>query len=362
MSTRLSQSHGFVWPDGLPSCIVCGRMPNDPIHVTPARRLGSSLFPVTRVIAQRSEPGRHNPLRPHAYEMVGGTSMRIPCVICHEEIGAAGHLVGAPAGALRPRAMVLPEPPTLAAAEEPSVLVAGEGKLVLATRSAGVVDVDSELAEHFGREMAATGPHLWVSGRYVGADERNSNGAFWSTADLQMGEPTVAHGPVNWLHEERHVIGAIAGSRFVGREMAADGIGPHIVALGAVWPWLYPGEANLIRQASEAGSLWFSMECVSKEVACIEESCGRVLPYAQYSTEKASRCEHMATGRRFVDPIFEGVGIIVPPVRPGWADAHARVTMAQADEFVEREAASFSGMADEDAAAVASRLLESALA
>jgi hypothetical protein len=285
MSTRLNPSHGFVWPEGLPPCIVCGRSANDPIHITPARRLGSSLFPVTRVVAARSEPGRHDQLRPHAYEMVGGTSQRIPCAYCREPIGASGHIVGAPAGALRPTSMALPEPPTLAAAEDPPVLtLVTEDKLVLATRTAGVVDgLDgSEFAEHFRREMSATGPHLWVSGRYVGAEKANSNGAYWSTSDLQSGEASVAHGPVNWLHEERHVIGAIAGSRFVDREVAdAAGLNPHIVALAAVWPWLYPGEARLIEQASEAGSLWFSMECVSREVACIDESCGKSLPYRE---------------------------------------------------------------------------------
>lgn len=359
MSTRLAQSHGFVWPDGLPPCVVCRRSANDSLHVTPARKLGTTLFPITRVVAQRSEPGSHAPQRPHAYEMRSGTSVRdrIRCQVCGEPLAASGHLVGAPAGALRPRSIVLPEPPTLAAAEPP-VVVERADRLVLATRVAGVVDVAEELAEHFGREVAGTGPHLWVSGRYVGADAPNGNGAYWTSGDLEVGQPTVAHGPVNWLHEERHVIGAIAGSRLVSREMAADGIGTHIVALGAVWPWLYPEEAKLIQQASDAGSLWFSMECISKEVACLDDSCGRTLSYREYQTEKASRCEHMPTGRRFVDPVFEGVGIIVPPVQPGWANASARVTVAQADELVERQAASFAGIPDEEAAAVASRLLE----
>lgn len=364
MATRLTQSHGFVWPEGMPPCALCQREANDSIHVTPSRHLGSTLFPLPpRILAlQRSEPGSHNPQRPHAYQMRGGATTNVLCATCGNPMGFSGHLVGAPAGALGPRALSLPEPPTLAAAEAPPVVIEGEERFILATKAAGTVELAEELAEHFGREVAGTGPHLWVAGRYVGADEPNGNGAYWSTADLQMGQPTVAHGPVNWLHEEHHIIGAIAGSRFVDREVAAEqGRNPHIVALAAVWPWVYPQESALIQQASEAQSLWFSMECVSREVACIDDSCGKTLPYREYIREKASRCEHMASGRRFVDPVFEGVGIIVPPVRPGWVGAEARVSIQQADDLVERQAASFTGMADGEAAALASQLLGRAL-
>lgn len=357
------ESHGFVWPDGLPSCALCGRMPNDPVHVTPGRATrGLFAGATTRVMAlEASQPGRHVPTRAHTYALAGAPVDRIPCAYCRGTLGDSNHLVGAPAGMRGPQAlMAIPEPPTLAH-EDPPVIVQGERHLVLATKAASVVSVGDDLAEHFREIARGTGPHLWIAGRYVGADEPNRNGAFWSSADLEMGEPTVANGPVNWLHEERHIIGAIAGSKLVSREAAAaSGLGQHIVALGAVWPWLYPEEAKLIEQASEAGSLWFSMECVSKEVACIDDSCGKTMPYREYMTEKASRCEHMPTGRRFVDPIFEGVGIIVPPVRPGWADSDARVTMAQAEGLVERQAASFTGLSDEDSVAVASRLLDSA--
>lgn len=357
------ESHGFVWPDGLPSCVLCSRMPNDPIHVTPGRAtrglFGSAQ---TRVMAvSSSSPGRLVPTQAHTYALAGAPVDRIPCAYCRGTLGDSNHLVGAPAGMRgRRTAVAIPEPPTLAH-EDPPVIVQGERRLVLATKAASVVNVDDVLAEHFREVARGPSPHLWVAGRYVGADEPNRNGAFWSSADLEMGEPTVANGPVNWLHEERHIIGAIAGSKLVSREAASEsGLGQHIVALSAVWPWLYPDESNLIRQASEAGSLWFSMECVSREVACIDESCGKALTYREYMTEKASRCEHMATGRRFVDPVFEGVGIIVPPVRPGWADSDARVTMEQAEGLVERQAASFAGLSDEDSAAVASRILGSA--
>lgn len=354
--------HGFVWPDGLPSCTVCDRMANDPIHVTPSR---ASVMPWgnTRLLARaEGNPGGPKPTAPHAYTTRGGVTSLVPCVACQEKLGSSVHLVGAPAGMVAPRATVIPEPPTLAG--EAPVVVEGRNRFVLATKAAGVVDVAEELWQNVRQVSAANSPHLWISGRYVGADEPNRNAAYWSTGDLEMGEPTVAHGPVNWLHEERHVIGAIAGSRMVHREVAAEGDpGNHIVALGAVWPWIYPDEARVIAQASEAGSLWFSMECISREVSCLgADDCQHTMSYRDYMLDQDSRCEHMKDGgtRRLIDPIFQGVGIIVPPVRPGWALADARVTAAESEQLVERQAAAFVGTADEDAVVVASHLLASA--
>lgn len=363
MAPRITQGHGFVWPDGLPNCIQCGRMPNDRIHVTPSPARTTYPF---RAVAAAADPGSRLPVQPHAYRLAAASIIdSVLCQYCGQPLKSSVHLIGAPAGVLvqgRRGAGVFPEPPTLASAEERTVVVEGD-RLVLATRVASVVDPTAEL-EALGREMASTdSPHLWISGRYVGADAPNRNAAYWSSGDLEMGQPTVAHGPVNWLHEERHVIGAIAASRLVAREAADDqGLGTHIAALGAVWPWLYPDEANLIRQASDAGSLWFSMECISREVACLAEGCGNAPAYRPYMLEReTARCEHMKAGgpRRFVDPVFQGVGIIVPPVRPGWALADARVTAAESEQLVERQAAAFEGLQDEEAAVVASRILDS---
>jgi hypothetical protein len=47
---------------------------------------------------------------------------------------------------------------------------------------------------------------------------------------------------------------------------------------------------------------------------------------AQNKTEKA--CEHVkehSSVRRFVDPIFQGAAIIVPPTKPGWTNADLSV-------------------------------------
>jgi hypothetical protein len=63
-------------------------------------------------------------------------------------------------------------------------------------------ELPAELAERW--EKASTGNPfmMWLQGRFVEAEKANRNGAFWSTEDLQFGEMSVKHGPLNWLHEE----------------------------------------------------------------------------------------------------------------------------------------------------------------
>lgn len=196
-------------------------------------------------------------------------------------------------------------------------------------------------------------PHiLWMQGRFVGAEKPNRNGAFWSTSDLELGKPTVALGPLNWLHEERHIVGVIADAKFVPSptqaaaetsaetdvvEKAAVTGDPHITALSAVWRWIYPQEAGVVQMASDAGVLAYSMECVAEAVQCVGDAgCGAQVPYMAYAQGQA--CEHLkerASVRRLVNPTFLGGAVIVPPTRPGWADADAAV-MSEAAAVAEK--------------------------
>jgi 2'-5' RNA ligase len=187
---------------------------------------------------------------------------------------------------------------------------------------------------------------LWMHGRFVGAETPNRNGALWSAGDLEMAKGTVVNGPLNWLHDARHVIGTLAKADYVdpsktGRIDAATGgplrvLDPHITATAAIWKWIYPDEAYVIQQASEQQMLWYSMECISKEVSCVGEGgCGNTTTYSAYMAGAA--CEHVrqrASVRRFVSPVFLGGAVIVPPTRPGWAEADARV-MSTANSLAE---------------------------
>lgn len=195
-------------------------------------------------------------------------------------------------------------------------------------------------AEHVGAN-----PHfLWMEGAFVGAEEPNRNNAFWSTADLQFGEFTVKNGPLNWLHEARHVIGSITDGRLVlPAEASAAGVRsgaalvPHIRATAAVWKWIYQEEAEVIEFAAEVGKLYYSMECISKSIKCAgDNGCGESFDYLKAMHGQA--CEHIvnrSSMRHLVQPTFLGGAILVPPVRPGWA--HADVTMLkQAAKFAEK--------------------------
>lgn len=347
--------HGFVWPDGMPACGMCGSAADNPIHVTPAA--SDPRFRPVILASVKDLTGM--PRQAHPYVMAGGTTAGAVCVACRQGMDSPLHPVGMPAG--RQAANAVPEN-----GRRQTAFVGEIGdRLVLATRSTDATALSPAIERMVRERSASETANMWVVGRYVEADAPNRNAAYWSTEDLEIGQPSVANGPINWLHEERHIIGAIAASELVhvDREAAAtDGIGNHIVALGAVWPFVYPSEARMIADASGAGNLWFSMECISRSVACLAEGCGVDMPYGDYMRQKASRCQHMKDGapRRFVDPVFEGAGIIVPPVRPGWAKADARVLMPQAAALAERQAAAFDGMSTIDAETVVAQLISAA--
>lgn len=180
----------------------------------------------------------------------------------------------------------------------------------------------------------------YLRGRYVEADTPNQNGALWTTEDLQMGAPTVAGGPLNWLHQDHKIIGTLVdGTLQAGREAAAGepAIGNHIVSNAVLWSFLFPNEALSVQKAAQNGEAYFSMECLSKEVACVDTpgrpGCGESFGYAEYNAGNV--CSHLrekSSVRRFVDPYFLGAAVIVPPVKPGWANANLS-TLSKADEL-----------------------------
>lgn len=271
-------------------------------------------------------------------------------------------------------------------------------------------------------EESALDPESFVTrirGRLVGAEEANRNNQFWSTGDLVFGVGSVAGGPLNWLHDEKRIVGAITDARLVGgpgrdgakaatvsaedrRKMAKSGqampdgsfpipdeehlrsaiklartpaqrrhvikrakaLGksalipdswreaagedvrdlaaqqPHIEAESVLWSFIYPQETHVVRDAAAAGSLFYSMECVSKTVECFGPTgCGKVMAYADSVQRNEAACPHVrdrSSIRRLINPVFLGAAVIVPPVRPGWANAHADVIRrAAASEHVQ---------------------------
>jgi hypothetical protein len=375
VSRGTMQAHGFVWPKGLPTCSMCGRDANDQIHVTPGR--AAQQDPYTQMprgmgggqFAYDRTPPKM-PIQVHPYMMSSPTvANSVTCQQCGNALNNGIHAIGLPSGAMpissNSGLYGAGGGLTSTFAKETAFVAEIGNRLVFAapaTTDFSENELPRELAAQWEKAQQDNPYYTWIAGRYVEADRPNRNHAYWSTADLEVGEPTVAHGPINWLHEEKHIIGAIASSQMVhvDQQRADDtGVGNHIVMLGAIWQHIYPNEADVIQRASDNGKLWASMECVSREVSCLV--CQKAMTYSQYMHQD-NRCDHMREGmpRRFIDPTFGGAGIIVPPVRPGWANADVRVMQGEAAALVERQAASFDGLSTQEAENLVTQILLSA--
>ncbi len=223
------------------------------------------------------------------------------------------------------------------------------GKVILTAPSTTFRDPDelpAELAARW-RQTASESSHpyyTWLQARYVEAERANLNGAFWSTSDLQFGEPSVRYGPLNWLHNEKAVVGTLVDGVLIQPSADTERAGlldsrdrPYLATVANVWKWVHPDKAAAIERFNESGNLWVSMECTGKEIACVSDGsrvgCGESFDYVQAMTDPKSTCGHLAersSARRIVEPTFLGAGIIVPPERPAWADASAEILRATA--------------------------------
>lgn len=244
--------------------------------------------------------------------------------------------------------------------EQPPVMITeGRDRLTL---TAPVTELlQSEQAAGLGKEMAQR-LYVKLRGRFVEAEKANGNGAYWSALDLEVGLPTVAFGPLNWLHDERKVVGVLSSATLVQREMAAQsGLGPHINAEATMWRWLYPQETRVVERAAEDKKLWYSMECVSPVVECAgTHGCGAQMPYLDALRREGAACSHVVNReavRRFVDPIFQGGAIIVPPVTPGWASADLTV-VREAASALESSPALSADLTDEEASQMVQQVLD----
>ncbi len=206
-----------------------------------------------------------------------------------------------------------------------------QAALVIDARDRTVVTVpidESGLHEEAGLDQNNFITRL--RGQLVGAEEANRNGQFWATGDLNFGIGSVAHGPLNWLHQGRHIIGCLTEAQMRTAQQA-DGKQrpPHIEAESMIWSWIYPNETRIIREAAATSGLYYSMECISREVQCVgPNGCNRKMAYLDAYLRNERACEHVrakAAVRRLINPVFQGAAVIVPPIAPGWADAHADV-------------------------------------
>lgn len=239
------------------------------------------------------------------------------------------------------------------------VLERGQSNYLVNT--ARLVRTDEDMADLAAETTAASekwdlgksNPYVrWIGGDFVEADVPNQNRQFWTAGDLALSEYSIRHAPLNMVHKFRQPVGFFAATRQVKTPIAQDAAaqdeaakkkaGMKIQALSGMWTHLFPVEAVQVEAADDAGLLFYSMECRGTHVKCGSdearklEGCGKTFEYAKVDTH----CEHIlarSSVRHIVNPTFRGGALIVPPVRPGWKQAHASVLT----DAVMQEAASF---------------------
>jgi hypothetical protein len=199
----------------------------------------------------------------------------------------------------------------------------------------------------------------WIAGDYAEADRPNSNTQYWTAGDLEMAEYTIRYAPLNMAHKVRQPIGFYAATQKVALtrdEASQESL--KISALSGLWNHIFPFEAAQAEAADDAGLLFYSMECRGTHLICGTDEarglqgCGEKFDYMKVDTH----CQHLldrSSVRHIVNPTFRGGALIVPPMKPGWKNAHARVL----DDAVRAEAASF---AEANEAAYEQRLSEGA--
>lgn len=118
--------------------------------------------------------------------------------------------------------------------------------------------------------------------------------------------------------------------------LAYDYAQPHIEVLGALWRFYFPMTMEKIEAAQEMGSLFISMECISKTVTRVDLD-GSETEYPFRGGSVKDYDFHAESNYvRLNDPHFIGAGLVIPPGRPGWKGAEVRELAAAMGEDEER--------------------------
>lgn len=180
--------------------------------------------------------------------------------------------------------------------------------------------------------------YSWVLGNFVEADKANSNRQYFALDGLRMAQPTIVHAPMNMNHSTRRVVGTYVATELVypTDTAAADPLNPYIEALGVFWKHYFPEEFQLVEAAAKEGMLYFSMECLPRQVKCFGDTgCQATFDYD--GPASPSYCAHLnerSSDKYLIEPHFTAGAILVPPIKPGWKNA----TVEQLSQLVEDNA------------------------
>lgn len=211
-----------------------------------------------------------------------------------------------------------------------TILIENQDSFFFAT-PASLLDLERDVASSWASKHIVPNKAIkWILGKYVEADNANSNGQYWSLKDLQMKRPTITYSPMNIGHRPENIVGTFVASDLIyplGEDGAALQTNPYIEALGAYWKYYFPEQLVKIEEAYSTGSLFLSMECIGSSITCVngENACGETFPY--HGPMHDSYCEHILnreSSRQINDPHFLAGAIIMPPELPGWKGAQIK--------------------------------------
>lgn len=219
--------------------------------------------------------------------------------------------------------------------------ILSNGNSLFITTTADLVDDTHSKA--WAEKYISNNPNLkWMIANYVEADNPNRNQHFWSLADLKESQPGIAHAPINVLHNARKIIGHITNSEMVYPLEAAAGDSiqnPYVEVLGALYKHYFPGEMQVLERAYKDGALTVSMECTGSTVLCDGPAgCGKEFDFE--GDRSPNYCAHLNNNisiKHINDPNFTAMGVLVPPVNPGWQKASV-TQMAELTKEYAREA------------------------
>lgn len=213
-----------------------------------------------------------------------------------------------------------------------TLLVERNNRLFLANtarvvHSRGDVTDDFAAAADWDFDHKTGSPFIkWITGDFVEADNPNQNKQFWTKDDLAMGEYSIKYAPLNMLHKQRQPVGFFAATKTIDlKDHAAAAGTAKIEALSGMWAHIFPFESAVVDQADEAGALFYSMEVRGTHVHCAgDNGCDKSFDYMR-PEDHCSHIKERSSIRHIVNPTFRGGALIIPPVKPGWASAHASV-------------------------------------
>ena len=194
---------------------------------------------------------------------------------------------------------------------------------------ATILDNKAENAASFSGdlvELAADPRIALIAGRYAIGGEPNQNLQLMSVDDMAEAAASLVDMPLNVNHLRNVIVGHYKTSQVMYPKDEGDA--PYIEAIAAYYKEYMPdGLWSKIEESSASGSLFFSMEALPSHIQFSRENeSGQLETSEKFTYRGPSHSSYMGwdqagATRSLHSPIFIGGALIIPPVKPGWANA-----------------------------------------